>query len=67
MPIGGRGMNMEEAEKRFNRCIGCKHRMPLAAVPGDNNGSFLFYGCTHEPYKGKWVIEIGKCPLEVEK
>lgn len=27
------------------------------------NGGWSFYGCTHEPYHGKWIAEITKCPL----
>lgn len=27
-------------------------------------GGWSFYGCTHEPYHGKWIAEIEDCPLE---
>jgi len=27
------------------------------------NGGWSFYGCTHEPYHGKWIAEIEECPL----
>ena len=25
-------------------------------------GGWSFYGCTHEPYHGKWIAEINECP-----
>ena len=25
-----------------------------------------FHGCFHKPYKGKWIVEIEKCPKESE-
>lgn len=28
---------------------------------------FKFLGCYREPYKGKWVNEIDKCPKEESK
>ena len=27
------------------------------------NGGWSFYGCTHEPFRGKWIAEINECPL----
>lgn len=30
------------------------------------NGGFVFFGCYHKPYKGKWIAEIKDCPLEQE-
>lgn len=26
-------------------------------------GGWSFYGCTHEPYHGKWIAEINECPF----
>ena len=26
------------------------------------NDGFMFLGCTHPPYHGKWVAEIKDCP-----
>jgi len=25
-------------------------------------GGWSFYGCTHDPYHGKWIAEINECP-----
>lgn len=38
-------------------CKGCKHARSLNAT-----GGFRFLGCVFPPYKGKWIIEIEKCP-----
>lgn len=38
------------------RCKGCEYCEPL------NGGGWGFFGCYHEPYKGKWVCEIKDCP-----
>ena len=27
-------------------------------------GGFVIIGCIHEPYEGKWVAEIDKCPRD---
>lgn len=27
-------------------------------------GNWSFHGCYHEPYHGKWIAEIEKCPKE---
>lgn len=26
------------------------------------NDGFEFIGCRHEPYKGRWITELRKCP-----
>ena len=39
------------------RCNPCKYSRCIVA-----NGQFMFLGCTHPPYKGKWVVEIKNCP-----
>lgn len=31
------------------------------------NGDWIFNGCVHYPYKGKWVAEIDVCPKEQPK
>jgi hypothetical protein len=30
-------------------------------------GNFMFLGCHHKPYHGKWVAEIKDCPKEGEE
>jgi len=41
----------------LERCKGCKY---LKSV---NAGNCNFYGCSHYPYKGKWISEIEICPI----
>lgn len=41
------------------RCKGCQYGKRIGAT-----GGFQFLGCCHNPYKGKWVAEIEKCPKE---
>lgn len=48
-------------EQRHKRCEGCKYANIVHAT-----GGFKFLGCSHKPYKGKWIIEIESCPLEVD-
>ena len=45
-------------EQRHKRCEGCKCANIVHAT-----GGFKFLGCSHKPYKGKWIIEIESCPL----
>lgn len=45
-----------------NRCEGCEFATKISAKM--DNWSFI--GCMHEPYKGKWIVEIEDCPKEVE-
>lgn len=40
-----------------DRCSNCKFRKLTYT-----NGGWSFYGCCHEPYKGKWIAEIKDCP-----
>ncbi len=39
------------------RCNPCKFARAIVAT-----GQFMFLGCTHPPYEGKWVAEIKDCP-----
>ena len=41
------------------RCDGCHDCRDVHAT-----GGWLFRGCYHEPYYGKWVAEIKDCPKE---
>lgn len=43
-------------EPKNGRCKGCEYCKPL------NGGDWGFWGCYHEPYRGKWVCEIKDCP-----
>ena len=45
-----------------DRCDKC-----LWAEIINSQDGWSFIGCTHEPYKGKWVTEIKDCPKEREK
>jgi len=40
----------------YGRCQDCNYCKHISA------GDWSFYGCQHEPYKGKWVVEIKDCP-----
>ena len=40
------------------RCTGCEYSDVVRAAPT----GFMFLGCRHAPYKGKWVAEIKECP-----
>ena len=44
------------------RCNPCNFSRCIVA-----NGQFMFLGCTHPPYKGKWVAEIKDCPKDAKK
>ncbi len=44
------------------RCHPCKYARAVFAP-----GQFMFLGCYHKPYRGKWVAEIKDCPKEGEK
>lgn len=50
-------------EKRQHRCENCDRARAFTTA---GVGTMRFLGCTHLPYKGKWVIEIEHCPLEEE-
>ena len=43
------------------RCNPCEYAKAVTA-----NGGFIFLGCYHSPYRGKWVREIQKCPAKSE-
>lgn len=40
-------------------CSKCKYGQRTSAW------KINFIGCTHKPYKGKWVAEIDECPKNV--
>ena len=40
-------------------CATCEHCSKVIAT-----GNWSFFGCRHEPYKGKMCSEIEKCPKE---
>ena len=42
----------------MNRCINCPWCKVIYA-----NGQWSYFGCTHEPNQGKWVVEIKDCPI----
>lgn len=42
-------------------CHGCKYNH---LIRQDQFGKYL--GCYKEPYKGKWVVEIDKCPNQLQ-
>ena len=39
------------------RCNPCKYARCVVAT-----GQWMFLGCYHPPYSGKWVREIDVCP-----
>lgn len=39
------------------RCKGCEYVKAIVAT-----GQWIFLGCYHKTYKGKWVSEIRDCP-----
>ena len=46
----------EKIEPKKQRCKGCEYCKEISA------GSWSFYGCNCELYRGKWVAEIKDCP-----
>lgn len=44
------------------RCNPCEFSKCIVA-----NDQFMFLGCVHQPYKGKWVREIKDCPKDAKK
>lgn len=48
-------------KSKKQRCEGCKY---CRVTDGDG---WDFYGCYHEPYKGKWVAEIKLCPKKAKE
>lgn len=45
-----------------DRCRTCEYATAVCATE-----QFMFLGCYHEPYKGKWVREIKDCPKAGEQ
>ena len=43
----------------IGRCHPCEYAKSVMA-----NGQWMFLGCFHEPYHGKWVKEIKDCPKQ---
>jgi hypothetical protein len=43
------------------RCKNCQYADVVRGTDG-----FMFLGCYHRPYRGKWVAEIKECPKEGE-
>lgn len=41
----------------MEKCNGCQFARKIGA------GNWYFIGCTHDPYKGKWIAELKSCPL----
>jgi len=39
------------------RCKGCEYCVKVQAT-----GGWSFFGCTHEPHKREWVVEVEECP-----
>ena len=52
---------MSEGKERNKRCEECTNCFTVITTNG-----IRFRGCFHEPYRGKWVSEIEKCPKEQE-
>lgn len=56
---------MDSEAKKFydsirpGRCLVCPY---VEVIRAQEN--FMFLGCRHEPYRGKWVAEIDECPKE---
>ena len=53
---------MDEIDEFFaslpkGRCNPCEYSKCIVA-----NTQWMFLGCCHEPYHGKWVKEIEHCP-----
>jgi hypothetical protein len=44
------------------RCKNCQYADVVNGMDG-----FMFLGCRHAPYKGKWVAEIKSCPKKGEE
>ncbi len=52
-------MEFNKALEIDKRCRGCEYVRDIRA-----NGDWWFKGCKHEPYRGKWIVEIANCPKE---
>ena len=51
----------ENDKQDKQRCEDCEYKRLVHA-----GGGFLFNGCYHRPYIGKWVANIKDCPKEME-
>ena len=49
----------EDDKQGKQRCEKCEYKHIVHA-----DGGFMFNGCYHRPYIGKWVAEIKDCPKE---
>jgi hypothetical protein len=62
-----KGKQMDSEAKTFRdsipdgRCKNCQYADVVRGTDG-----FMFLGCYHRPYRGKWVAEIKECPKEGE-
>ena len=54
-------MTREQSFEIQERCKGCEHRRTINA-----QGDWWFHACYHKPYRGKWIVEIEKCPRTKE-
>ena len=43
-------------DEQKSKCEKCEFMRRYSMRP------WVMLGCTHKPYKGKWVAEINKCP-----
>lgn len=50
---------LHQTDDEAGRCFTCKYCKIVHA-----NSGWMFYGCYHYPYSGKWVVEIEECPKE---
>ena len=56
--FGRGGITMTELEQTRG-CERCEFKITIHL-----SSNFVIMGCTHKPYKGKWVAEIDKCPRD---
>ena len=47
----------QNALAKEKRCVGCEYCKKIYA-----QYDWSFLGCRCEPYRGKWIVEIEKCP-----
>ena len=48
----------DKGRERNRRCKECEYSKSINAQE-----DWWFIGCYCKPYRGKWVVEIEKCPL----
>ena len=51
-------MFIDDSAIKEGRCDGCKYCKEVYA-----NGGLSFFGCYHQPYRGKLVAKIKDCPI----